>query len=328
MKVISFYTADNDGSYAEEVKFLIASLERFGVPHHIEEKRAWGDWYDHTAHKADFIREMRAKFEGPLLWIDADAIVHSDPTSYFEELADFAVDFGVHYFRGPGKGYDQSQVQRDGWRLLSGTTWWGDTPRARTLLDAWVGLNETLRAQGIREGGGQKNLWYLTTCFKGLKIHRLPGSYCYVFDKQWAYPHPFKATTGGKRKAPVCSVCGHEAGHFLHAGDEPCVIEQTIASRDHRAKRQQTSGRKARIIELRGEETEVILPPLPLPSLKQEITIVEGDRAADLRDMVYETSKVGPLTVAWDYDDTWTLNPDLMAPVSYTHLTLPTTPYV
>jgi len=256
MRVISFYTAGGESSYAEEVEILAGSLERFGIPHHIEEKDAWGDWFDHTAHKANFIQSMRMRYEGPLVWIDVDAIVHSDPTEYFEGLAAQNFDFGVHYFRGPGKGHDLSQVQRRGWRLLSGTTFWGDTAPARNLLDAWVNLNETLRSRGVREGGGQKNLWYLTTCLKGLKIKRLSGSYTFVFDKPFAYPHEFKGI-------PIeCSICGNTEGHFMH--QEPAeipIIEHTIASRSHRPLKQDkplkerrfSAGREGRIEELKAE---------------------------------------------------------------------------
>lgn len=232
MRVISFYTEGDGGSYGEEGDILVASLDRFGIAYHIENREAWGDWYDHTAFKAEFIRAMRKKYDGPLLWIDADAVLHSDPTAYFQGLANQGYDFGVHFFRGPGKGHDRTQVRERGWRLLSGTTFWGDTPRARKLLDAWVDLNETLRRSGIREGGGQKNLWYLTTCFKRLRVKRIPGRYCFVHDKPWAYPE-----------------------------NEPRIIEHTIASRAHRPvsqdkplkERRYNESREKRIKELREE---------------------------------------------------------------------------
>jgi hypothetical protein len=226
MKVISFYTKGGGSSYEREAQILIESLDRFGIPHEIEALQAWGDWYDHTAHKAEFIREKRDRLRGPLLWIDTDAVVHEDIRSYFEELGDFGVDFGAHYFRGPGKGHDRTQVRAEGWRLLSGTTFWGDTDKAMSLLRTWCGLNKRLQSEGCRQGGGQKNLWYLTTVMKkeGLKIARLPGSYCWVFDKPWAY-----------------------------AKDERPIIEHTIASRDHRANRRETRERKARIEALEGE---------------------------------------------------------------------------
>ena len=223
MKVISFYTEGGGSSYEREAEILRASLERFGIPHYIVPVKAWGDWYDHTAFKALFIAEMREREAGPLLWIDTDAIVHEDIAPYFNRLARDGYDFGAHYFAGPAKGYRLAEVRAEGWRLLSGTTFWGDTDKARSLLRAWVGLNGVLQGEKVRQGGGQKNLWYLTTCFlkEGLRVARLPGRYCYVFDKPFGYPE-----------------------------NEPRIIEHTIASRDHRAKRRETPGRKARIEEL------------------------------------------------------------------------------
>lgn len=83
----------------------------------------------------------------------------------------------------------------------------GDTHGCYGLLEAWVALNGLLSERGIVEGGGQKNLWYLLTCMKDLRVAQLPGRYCYVHDKPWAYPE-----------------------------GEPKIIEHLIASRQHRGK--------------------------------------------------------------------------------------------
>ncbi len=294
MKVISFYTEGGGSSYEAEAEILRGSLEAVGMDHHIEAIPAWGDWYDHTAHKADFIRRMRQTYPGPLLWIDSDACVHADFTAYFEGLGKKGYDFGVHYFRGPAGGYEKSKLQEKGWRLLSGTTWWGDTERARALLNSWAEMNRIFRECGQREGGGQKNLWYLTTCLKGLKVARLPGRYCFVFDKPWAYEHKFK-----KQAGILCSFCNKGKKHPIHTStDEPKIIEHTIASRDHRAKRRQTQDRNTRVMELRQNGKEV-------PGEKPAHAHV-----SNLRRMVYETAKDGPMTVALDFDDTFSLDPD------------------
>ncbi len=151
-----------------------------------------------------------------MLWVDADAIVWENCDRYFESLCEGA-DFGAHWFQGPAGGYD---FTRNDNRLLSGTLWFNDTPAAKALLSAWVDLNSTLSANGIREGGGQKNLWYLTTCMKDLRIARLPGRYCYVFDKPEAYPD-----------------------------GEPRIIEHTLASRENRgdSKGKVNANRQARL---------------------------------------------------------------------------------
>ena len=85
--------------------------------------------------------------------------------------------------------------------MLSGTTLWGDTPGARKLLTRWLEINE-----GADIGGGQRNLWQAWNELQGeLTTYRMPGRYCRVFDKPWAYPE-----------------------------SEPVVIEHLIASREFR----------------------------------------------------------------------------------------------
>ena len=221
MMVVGYYTQGEGTSYEAEAELLRASLVRAGVPHEITAIESRGDWYANTSMKAEFIRRQREEHAGALLYVDVDAFVHRDPSAYFDTLNAMGSDFGAHYFRGPAGGHDRSKVEKEGWRLLSGTLYFGDTPGARVLLNAWVALNATLRAHGAPEGGGQKNLWYLTTCLRDIEVVRLPGSYCWVFDKPWAY-----------------------------AKEEEPVIEHTIASRDHRGTRQRTDARAQRIEQL------------------------------------------------------------------------------
>lgn len=239
MKVIAFHT--DNGSYTKEKNLFAASLKRVGMDYIIKAEEDRGDWYANTRLKPRFIQEMREANEGPLLYIDVDAFVHENCAAYFERLATLGADFGAHWFRGPAKGHDRTRVRDEGWWMLSGTLFIGDTDGARRLIDTWCYLNDVLFQQGVREGGGQKNLWYLTTCMEDLKIRRLPGRYCYVFDKWWAYPE-----------------------------DESVIIEHTIASRDHRDKEHiQTRPRAGRIQELLravNEDREALhIRPAPKP---------------------------------------------------------------
>jgi len=240
MKVIAYYT--NSGSYKKEKDLFRHSLRRIGMDHHIQEEKDGGDWYANTRIKPRFIQGMRAKFEGPLLYVDVDAFVHENCAAYFENLARLGADFGAHWFRGPAKGHDRSKIREEGWWMLSGTLFIGDTPGARRLVDTWCYLNDILFQQGVAEGGGQKNLWYLTTCMEDLSIAKIPGRYCYVFDKWWAYDP-----------------------------DEPVIIEHTIASRDHRSGvKRRTHARRGRIQELMNAILEErpalhIRPPVPPP---------------------------------------------------------------
>lgn len=171
MLVIAYYTADM--AYRAEVERLRASLNHVGMSSRILAIPRCGDWDDAVAYKPIFVRGMRNKHSGPLLYIDVDAVVHKNCERYFDNLIG---DFGVHWFEGK--------------RLLSGTMWFGDTDNARRLLDVWCARNEEKRARGDRTGGGQRNLWEVINegMVPGLNMIRLPGRYCYVFRKPEAYP--------------------------------------------------------------------------------------------------------------------------------------------
>jgi len=246
---VSYYT--RTGSYPEEAELLKQSMEHVGMEFYVMEVEDRGDWYANTRYKPRFIQSMLKSLRGPLLYIDVDAFVHEDCGTYFDELAERGVDFGAHWYRGPGKGNDQTKVREEGWRMLSGTMFFGDTDGARRLIDTWCLMNDILFQQGgIAKGGGQKNLWFLTTCMTDIVIERLPGRYCYAFDRTWAYP-----------------------------GDEPCVIEQTIASRDHREKaHRRTTARDRRILQLKKSiETGVAAPhPRTLVRAKVEMSRLEA----------------------------------------------------
>lgn len=219
--VVAFYT---DG-YAEDAALLEASLERAGMSYYMSHLLDEGDWDENTAQKPIFISAMRELLDGPILYVDADAFVHENCEAYFDELGERGVDFGAHWFRGPAFGHDRSEVREEGWWMLSGTLLFGDTDAARRLLDAWIERNEEKRAAGDRTGGGQKNLQEIVPEMDSeTKIERLPGRYCYVFDKPWAYPE-----------------------------DEPRVIEHTIASRENRGESagKVNAARRERVAELR-----------------------------------------------------------------------------
>ncbi len=222
MIVFAYYTAD--GAYPEEADRLESSLRRVGMKHIVRPIPATGDWNKAVWQKPFQIRSCLTGWNEPVLYIDVDAVVHANCSSYFAALEpDY--DFACHWFQGPAKGQDQTRNDN---RLLSGTLWFNTTDRARRLLDIWCQTNRNKLAQGDETGGGQRNLWetYHTQFALGLRSHNLPGRYCYVFDKPWAYPK-----------------------------DEPKIIEHLIASRENRG---ESAGivnedRQQRIREILGE---------------------------------------------------------------------------
>lgn len=220
--VIGCYTKDT--SYEDEAELLAASLDQVGMRHRLTGYKSRGDWYDNTAHKARFLRAERSNRQGPLLYVDVDTFFHENCEAYFDGLADDGHDFGAHWWRGPAKGHDWSRIRDRGWWMLSTVMFLGDTRRCRMLLDNWCALNRLWRQRGIREGGGQKNLWYTVTCMDDLRVKRLPNRYNYIFDKS-ARVYP----------------------------GEPCVIEHTIASRENRDrnKGRTDTKRQRKLLELR-----------------------------------------------------------------------------
>lgn len=227
LTVVSFYTRDTP--YVVEAAILRASLDSVGMAHHIVSVPDRGDWDRNTARKAGFLRTCRRFHRGPILWIDADAFVHANCTDYFERLAASGVDFGIHYFRGPAKGHNRNDVRDVGWWPLSGTLFVNDTVGARTMLDMWVAENDAQERAGNYAGGGQRNLQTVLprATNAGVVVARLPGRYCFVWDKPWAYDE-----------------------------GEPCIIEHTIASRENRDPRRSLShlvkARRERVAQLRA----------------------------------------------------------------------------
>jgi len=222
MRVVAYHTG---GPYTQEAELLVASLEKLKIDHHVENVGAATDWDHAVSLKPIFIYRMREMYTGPLVSVDVDAFFHSDPSAYFDGLD---TDFGAHWFQGPSGGYDKTR--NDDW-MLSGTMFWGDTKEARELLKTWSLVNAAKQAVGHWAGGGQANLRSIVESqlkmgMGWLRVTRLPGEYCYVYDKPWAYPE----------------------------GTVPC-IEHTIASRENRGKSKGRvhRGRQDRIAVLRKE---------------------------------------------------------------------------
>jgi hypothetical protein len=236
VKIVGYYTRGTP--YEDEAALLAASLDRVGMPYDLHPTTTRGGWDANTAMKPVFLRWQRSMAMGPLVYVDVDAFVHADCAAYFDGLAARSFDFGAHWFAGPPKGHDWRlncaclagrPCDRDH-RMLSGTLYLGDTSGCRRLLDRWIELNRREDA-AVNGGGGQKNLWRTVVAMgDGLRVARMPGRYCYVWDKPRGYPL-----------------------------DEPCIIEHTIASRENRgtsAGRLRAS-RQRRLSELRALLKEV-----------------------------------------------------------------------
>ncbi len=202
LTVIGFYTRGTP--YEADAARLKASLDRVGMDSSIIPIETQGDWDANVARKCSIIHAARQMVPGPLLYLDVDAVVHENCTEYFERLCRAGIDFAAHWFQGPEGGYD---CNRNDDHFLSGTMLFGESSAAWELLGQWARENTRQIMRGNIQGQGQANLRTVLDEKRvaKLKVQRLPGRYCRVFDKPWAYPP-----------------------------DEPVIIEHLIASRENR----------------------------------------------------------------------------------------------
>ncbi len=163
--VISYYTSD----YKDDAARLRASLDALSIPHRITRIATRGSWQANIAYKPAFIAKARYELRGPLVWIDADAIVRSYPHE-FVDLADVKkispnpFDLAVHYRRGQ--------------ELLSGTIWINDTHAVQALLSCWNW--KQIDSPGVWD---QKTLAeVITEVGPEIRVYDLPAAYTFIFD--------------------------------------------------------------------------------------------------------------------------------------------------
>src|SRR5262245_10191085 len=159
--IICFYTADN--AYRTHAERLRVSLAKFNVPHKLTAISSEEGWEQTCAKKANFIREEWCQSEVPVVWIDADATLESEPLLFDTIDADFA----VHKW--------------DGWQFGGGTVYFAKTKMAKTLLDRWC-----VRCSADPMTWDQTHLqsaWCDVAARGGLRTYWLPRSYLQVFDR-------------------------------------------------------------------------------------------------------------------------------------------------
>ena len=72
-KLISFYTENT--IYEKEIETLESCCAKLRIPHYIEKRKDLGSWQKNCSQKPLFIHECLEKFQEPLFWVDADALV-------------------------------------------------------------------------------------------------------------------------------------------------------------------------------------------------------------------------------------------------------------
>ena len=173
--VVAYYTVNTP--YEQEAAKLRHSLERLGIPHDIVGVQNLGNWQANTRFKAKFMNEMLDKHKGiNLVYVDCDAIIHSDPILFENYDCDIAVRW-----------------QDFKWRkneCLSGTIYMANNSLMRELCKRWSTINK-------QEGDNPKTYeqWNLGKVIEDMrnegkiKDKNLPPEYTMIFDSMRAmYP--------------------------------------------------------------------------------------------------------------------------------------------
>lgn len=172
MIIVAFHT--NDPLYNAHIELLKRSAEQLGLNLDITQIEP-KNWLTATAFKAQFLLDMRKKHSGSLLYVDADAFIHANPTT---ELSALSADIGVHYLE------HQQTKQKE---LMSGTILLNDTQATHELLSDWV--KAMAKSPDVWDQKVLQDLVANKQSNQQLKVAELSAAYTYIFDtSKTAYP--------------------------------------------------------------------------------------------------------------------------------------------
>ncbi|OTG67350.1 putative nucleotide-diphospho-sugar transferase [Acinetobacter silvestris] len=160
LTIFGFHT--DDPLYTKHAQILRASAENFDINIYLE-SFSKDDWQKIIAFKPAFIAKIRREIQGPILYIDADAIVLEDIRPYFNAITE---DIAVHYI--------------DEKRLISSTLFINETPNAHLLMAEWE-----KRMLSQPERWDQVVLQELVDEWVAegrITLKKLPPNYTFIFD--------------------------------------------------------------------------------------------------------------------------------------------------
>lgn len=159
--IVAFYTKNT--FYEYEKNRLVKSTEALNLPIQTMGVDSTGSWVKNAGLKPKFLLQQRKEIRGPILYVDVDAVFHSNPWDY---LLDITSDFAVYY-------------QNDG-RLVSATILINDTPNAIEIIEKWQAACESdpdkwdqVALEEILSSDYAKDKYTITS---------LPVSFCWIFD--------------------------------------------------------------------------------------------------------------------------------------------------
>lgn len=183
---IAYYTP---GPYEGDARLLRESLNALEIEHEVVAVPDLGTWQRCTQFKPSFVRDMLRKHAGrPVVYIDVDAFVVKQP----ELLKTLTCDIAATRFQGQ--------------ELLSGTVYFGDTAKAREVVDTWCALCEQYpeRLPDGRDAWDQRVLDMAIRQTPDVSFVELPQSYTWMVGlTQRRYPD-------------VDPIILHSRGSFRH----------------------------------------------------------------------------------------------------------------
>ena len=164
--IVSFYTKKT--GYETQVEELKITLQRFNLENDVVGILDRGSWHKNTYYKPQFILRMMNKHRGrSIVYVDADAKMRMNPVLFNNFNYDFAC-----YFHAQRK------------ELLSGTLYFGNTKKARHLVNMWIKEDKLHPSTSMP----QKNLRAVFDREKdNLKWKALPVEYCMIYDSRSRY---------------------------------------------------------------------------------------------------------------------------------------------
>lgn len=160
LNIVTFYTK----RYQPFAKGWCASIQARGHCA-IAEKITAESWRRAVAMKPSFILRMIDKTGGPVIWLDVDGKMKSQPVLL--ERAHESYDVAGWVWKEPE-------------HMLTGTLWFNDSQGAREVLRGWAELEAT----ATERGSGQPNLWK-TILRLNPRLLRLPQAYTQISGLSW-----------------------------------------------------------------------------------------------------------------------------------------------
>ena len=158
--IASFYTPGT--RYETDAEQLINSCKRLGLKYDIRPLHSDADWVNTCARKGKFLLKIWQEHSNPILWIDADAVIHDMPDLLMNTDADFA----VHRFEGR--------------YFASGTIYFNRTETAGELLAAWAALCE--KSPEVPDQQLLEQAYDTVSAARDIKVLWLPESYTKIYD--------------------------------------------------------------------------------------------------------------------------------------------------